>query len=656
MRRSAIAVTVGVIAYGVGTAARAAVPAYVDLSLEQLMKIEVTSAAKRPESIVNTPAAVFVLTGEDIRRMGARSIPEALRMVPGLNVAQVTSSIWAISARGFNGRFANKLLVLMDGRSVYTPLFSGVYWDRQDTLLEDIDRIEVIRGPGAALWGANAVNGVINIITKNARDTQGTYIAGSAGTDDEQHGATRYGGQIGDRGHYRVYGKAFNAGSQTGSDGGDGSDDWRSAQAGFRMDLDGADGDAWHVQGATSTSVVGDTFLQPSITAPYSTRLSDDATVTSSFVMGSWGQDLGPRDRVELRTSFQSERFDDPRISQERNTIDVEAQHRVAVGTRHDIVWGVGGRYSQDSIDETFLFEFEPDSDDHYLINAFVQDTVKFWDGAVEVTLGTKLEYNSYTAFEVQPNARALWHVTDRHAVWGAVSRAVRTPSRAENDVSISPTVIPPTSAAGLPTALRFTGSRATESEELLALEAGYRWQASDTLSFDLAGFYNFYDRLVSASTGQAFVTSRGGVPYVVVPFESNNDGEADVYGFEVVGNWQPFDDLRLQGWYAFHESDVADNSDSNYQIGVRSLFNVTPTVTFDTTIRHVSEIESADIDAYTELGLRLAWRPTPMLELAIVGQNLLHDDRLEFGNDDFAGSRATKVERAVFASASLKF
>lgn len=497
-----------------GARGQAAVPDYADMSLEQLMKLEVTSAAKRPESIVNTPAAVYVLTSEDIRRMGARSVPEALRMVPGLNVAQITAGVWAISARGFNSRFANKLLVLVDGRSVYTPLFSGMYWDRQDALLENIERIEVIRGPGAALWGANAVNGVINIITKHSRDTQGTHLSAGAGTGDELRGTVRHGATLGDEGYYRVHGTAFSVGSRENSDGTAGSDDWRSGQSGFRLDLKDSDGGDWQVQGGTLRTVVGDSLTRPSLSAPYSSTQSVDANVESSYLLSSWGQDLGPGERLELRTSFQHERYDDPRLEQERSTVDVEATHRFRIGERQQVVWGIGGRYSQDDIYSSSQFIFEPESDDQYLVTAFAQDTLMLWAGAVEFTFGSKFEYNNYTGIEVQPNARALWHVNDRHTVWAAVSRAVRTPSRAENDVELVAAIAPPsTSTGGLPTEIRYVGSRSTVSEELLSLEAGHRWQAADNLSFDLAAFYNFYDRLTSASVGQTYFSTAGGTP-----------------------------------------------------------------------------------------------------------------------------------------------
>jgi len=647
-----------VAAWGIATAVPtcpAVAQDYADLTLEQLMNIEITSAAKRPESIENTPAAVFVLTNEDIRRMGARSIPEALRMVPGLNVAQITSSSWSISARGFNGRFANKLLVLIDGRSVYTPLFSGVYWDRQDTLLQDVERIEVIRGPGAALWGANAVNGVINVITKNARATHGTFLSAGAGSDDEIRGAARYGGSLGENGHYRVYGKAFNEGSRPGSDGVGGADDWRSANAGFRIDLDDPTGDTWHFQGGSFSSVLGDGYVGPTLTAPYTERLEVDGDVSGNYMLGSWSRELAAGNQIELRAYYQRESFDDPRVDEARDMVDVEALHRVAIGDRHRVVWGVGGRYGRDDLGENFAVNFEPDSDELYLVNAFAQDTVQFFGGDVEVTAGTKFEYNSYTGLEIQPSIRGIWHLDDRNSVWTSVSRAVRTPSRAENDLDIAAIVLPP-AAGGLPSAIRFVGDPSVRSEELLALEAGYRWQALHSLSFDISGFYNLYDRLVSSTAGTPFVTTSNGTPYVVVPLNTANDGEADVYGFELVGNWQPSDSLRLQGWYSFLQTDYALSADSNHQVAVRSLFNLTPTVTLDATARYVSEVDINDTDGYAELGIRLAWRPVPNLELAIVGQNLLHSERLELKGDALAGTISTEAERSVFGSVTLKF
>lgn len=631
---------------------------YSSLSLEQLMNIEITSAAKRPVSILDTPAAAFVLTNDDIRRSGARSVPEALRMVPGLDVAQVSANSWAVSSRGFNGRFANKLQVLVDGRSLYTPLFSGVLWDQQDILLDDIDRIEVIRGPGASLWGANAVNGVINIITKNAADTQGGYASGTIGTNDEGRSEFRYGGTFGDQGHYRVFGKAFTEGDRTETDGTDGADDWRSGSGGFRADFTDPGGDVWFLQGGTFRNTLGGSFVIPTLTSPYSQRDESDLIHNGTYVLGSWTRDLAANNRLEVRSYVQHNTLTDPRISEERTTADLELEHHLLVAGRHNIVWGIGGRYSADDLQDSDVFSIEPDSDQQYLVNGFVQNTVGFWQNAVEFTVGTKLEYNNYTGLEVQPTARALWHVTDRHTAWVSVSRAVRTPSRAENDVDLSFAVAPPSTASGLPTEVRLLGDHSVVSEELLAFEAGHRWQVNDKMSFDLSAFYNLYDRLSSTKADSAYLSSSGGTLHVVQPYMITNNDEADVYGFELVGNWQIQPNARLQGWYALLQEKHYAGANPNHQAAVRLQMNLSPTVTLDANARYVSELDSSDVDGYAELGLRLAWRPQPGLEFAIAGQNLLHQRHLEFRTDeDISGlGLATQVERSIYGTATLRF
>lgn len=351
---------------------------YTELSLEQLMQVEITSVAKRPASVLDSPAAVYVLTNEDIRRSGARSIPEALRFVPGLNVARTSSSGWAISARGDNSSFANKLQVMIDGRSIYTPLFSGVFWDRHDTLLEDIERIEIIRGPGASLWGANAVNGVINVITKNAKDTQGTYLSAGYGTGDEVQGSARYGGTAGRNGHYRVYGKALYEGAEQAIDGGDGADDWLSARGGFRVDATGPEGDVWQLQGASFGSEVGSAGILPSLSAPYSSTQELETDVYGQYALASWSRELSETNKIEVRGYVQRTTFEDDRLREERNIIDLEADQNLTVADRHQIVWGIGARYSNDNIRETDIYRFGDADDSQYLVNGFFQDTMSF--------------------------------------------------------------------------------------------------------------------------------------------------------------------------------------------------------------------------------------------------------------------------------------
>ncbi len=645
--------------------ASSAVGDYSEMSLEQLMRIEVTSAAKRPVSVADTPAAVYVLTNDDVRRSGARSIPEALRLVPGLNVAQISNQSWAISARGFNNAFANKLLVMIDGRSVYTPLFSGVFWNRQDLLLEDVDRIEVIRGPGASLWGANAVNGVINIITKNASETQGTYLFAGAGSNDDVEAAARHGGALSDDAHYRVYGKTRSVGARELGDGTAGADDFREGRGGFRADGMTENGDSWHLQGASFGGVSGSTYDMLSLNTPYSSRTNDDDTTRGSYLLGSWSRDLAPDNRVEVRSYIQREVWEGDEISEERNIVDIDADHRFRLGDNHTVVWGVGGRYSNDEVTGNFRYQVTDENADQYMVNAFVQDTIALWDGDVSLTLGTKLEYNSYTGVELQPNARALWRVTPDHNVWAAVSRAVRTPSRAERDADISIGVLSPAAAPlvgipniGLPVDLRVRGSSDLESEELLALEIGHRWTASPTVSFDTAAFYNFYDNLVSTSIATATVESDGSTSYLELPIQFENGGSADVYGVELVANWRPTEALALQGWYALLQGDTVDptgGSGPDYQMALRAQYDVTPDVSLDVMGRIVGELPEPETGGYGELAVRVAWRPQANIELALTGQNLLHEKRTEFASDGFV-SYGTKVERSVFASLAVRF
>jgi len=629
---------------------------YTDLSLEQLMRVEITSVAKRPVSILDSPAAVYVLTNDDIRRTGARSIPEALRQVPGLNVARISSGGWAISARGDNSVFANKLLVLVDGRSVYTPLFSGVYWDRNEILLEDIDRIEVIRGPGASVWGANAVNGVINIITKSSKDTQGTYLSAGYGTGDEKQVVGRHGGTLGESGHYRVYGKGFEEGAQEALDGGEAADDWRSARGGFRMDVTGSNGDTWQLQGASFGNNTGNSVTEPSFSAPYRSTRVFDSNVQGGFVLGSWSRQISPTNTVQVRSFAQRTVLEDWRVDEERNIFDIEADQSLTVGDRHKVVWGMGGRYSNDSISSSDEISLSKTEDEQYLINGFLQDTIGFWDDRVQVTLGSKIEYNSYTGLEIQPSARALWHVNDRHTIWGAVSRAVRTPSRVEDGVDLLVDVTPPSSIRPFATETRFIGNSDLKSEELLALEAGHRWEFSKRLSFDLAAFYNFYDRRLSADLGETYFVTRSGGTNLVVPFNVNNDGEGDSYGFELLVNWRPLDAVRVQGWYSLLEQSEPTAGDPEHQASLRVSYDISDTVVLDAFGRYVSELGDGAVSAYGEAGARIAWSPRPFLELALVGQNLIRDDHLEFSPDGFTGTNSTRIERSVYGSVTLRF
>ena len=458
-----------------------------ELSLEELMDIEVTSVSKRPERLSETASAIQVITQEDIRRSGATRLPEALRLASNLEVAQIDSRRWAISARGFNSPFSNKLLVLIDGRTVYTPLFAGVFWDVQDTLLEDIDRIEVISGPGATLWGANAVNGVINIITKDAKDTQGTLLAGGGGTELRGFGGVRYGGAVAPNFRYRIYGKYFDRDGTVLPDGRDASDDWHQGQGGFRMDWDASESDVFTVQGDG-----------------YDGRISqagaDAIDVSGANVIGRWSHTFYEGSELTLQLYYDRTHRDIPgEVSEDLDTYDVDFQHRFPLGERHDIVWGLGYRLIEDDVGNSPAVAFLPPQVSRQWFSGFVQDEIALVKDRVHLTLGTKIEHNDYTGFEFQPSGRLAWRLSEQQILWSAISRAVRTPSRIDRELFLR--VDDPD--------LRIDGGPDFESEELLAYELGYRVQPFSRLGLSLAAYYNDYDDLRSRESQSACGRSR---------------------------------------------------------------------------------------------------------------------------------------------------
>ena len=638
------------------------------LSLEQLMQLEVTSVSKRPERLSDAAAAVYVITQEDIRRSGATSIPEALRLAPGVEVARIDSSKWAITARGFNSRFANKLLVLIDGRSVYTPLFSGVFWDQQDTLLADVERIEVIRGPGATLWGANAVNGVINIITKPAAQTQGSLVAGALGGEQASL-AARHGAQLGGNTALRVFGKGFSRDAGR-TAAGEGEDEWRQQRGGFRLDSQPTDGDSLTVSGETFASSAGETFLTPTLVAPFSITQSDDAETAGGHLLGRWDRQLSGRSNASLQAYYQRTSINDPRIAERRDIFDLEAQHDVALGERHRLVWGLGYRVTADEVDSSSTIVLDPDSRTSHLFSGFLQDTIALIPNELDLTLGTKLEHNDFTGVEVQPNARLSWLPAANQAVWAAVSRAVRTPSRAESDVSINQATLPPGTAANpsaLPAFLRAVGDPDFESEELVAYEAGYRIQVDPQLTFDLTTFYNDYDELRGARLGSAFLETSPLPPHLVVPALVDNVLEGQTYGFEIVADWRPIHWWRLQGTYSLLRVELhakpgaatgAEDEEGyspQQQAALRSYVDLSENLTFDAALRFVDRLPALGVSSYLALDARLGWRAAPGLEVALVGRNLLDDSHPEFGSETLAIS-PTEVERSAFVTVQWRF
>jgi iron complex outermembrane receptor protein len=621
------------------------------LSLEQLMDIEVTSVSKKAEKLGDAPAAVTVISQEDIQREGVTSIPEALRYVPGLDVGRIDAQTWAISARGFNDEFANKLLVLMDGRSVYTPLFSGVFWDVQDTVLEDIERIEVIRGPGASLWGANAVNGVINIMTKSAKDTQGWLVSGGGGTEDQAFGTVRYGGQLNDTVYYRVYGKYFLQDNSALPNGDDAHDRWNMERGGFRVDWDASPDNKLTFQGDLYGGGSDQAFTVPTASLPFAASVFDRQNVSGANVLGRWTHEFANASELTVQTYYDRTARDTTIFSEVRNTFDLDLQHHVAVGDRNDVVWGLGYRVTADDVKNTATVSLSPDARSLQLFSAFVQDEITLVRDRLRLTIGSKFEHNDFTGFEIQPSARLLWTPNHQNSFWASISRAVRTPSRVDEGVAINPPGAPPGFAT-------IHGSDEFRSESLLAYEVGYRAQPAKKLSLDIAAFYNVYD---SQRTAEPI-----GGPTAATVIDNGMDG--DVYGVEPSVRWEVTNRWRVNAGYTYlrmhlfldansHDttSVAAEGDNPQQQFFLTSMLDLPHNLQFDGTLRYVDSLPNQHVPSYTEMDLRLAWKPTKNIEFSVVGQNLLHNRHAEF-TPTVIISQQTEVERSVSAKVTLWF
>lgn len=602
------------------------------LSIEELMQIDVTSVSRRSEPVSAAAAAVTVVTAEDIRRAGVTSLPEALRLVNALEVARFDSRTWAISARGFNIGTANKLLVLIDGRTVYTPVFSGVFWDVQDLVLEDVDRIEVIRGPGAALWGANAVNGIINVITKSARETQDGLAKLGVG-DEERFAALRYGGALGERTWYRTYAKYRFVDALALAAGGSAEDPLRMAEGGFRVDGDRTDRDSFTFQGQVYRGVIGE------LTRP-------DTDVNGGFLLGRWARRYSASSSLDLRVYWdRSHRAVPSQFEQDHlDTWDLDLQRRLPLGGRHDLVWGLGYRISSDELRSTPLVAWEPGSRTIQLFSAFAQDEISVVPQRLRLMVGVKLEHHESTGLEVQPSLRVAWTPDDRQMLWGAVSRAVRAPTRLDEDARFRFNGI-----------VIVRGSRDFESERVLAYELGYRLQPRPAASLEIATFYNVYDDLRSQEPPAS------GLPF---PITLGNGLNARTHGAELRLNTQASSWWRLFASYMYFHKDlsfdpasrdrtggVAEGDDPKQQYALRSYMDLGDRVELDAWVRHVDRLPAPFVPGYTELTLHLGWRPTDRLELALVGQNLLHERHVEFST-----ALPKAVERSVYGRATWRF
>jgi iron complex outermembrane receptor protein len=647
------------------------IPDVTALSMEDLMNMQVTSVSKRTQKVADAAAAIFVITEEDIERSGARSIPEALRMVPGLQVARIDENKWAIGSRGFNGRFDNKLLVLIDGRSVYTPLFSGVFWNVQDVLLEDVDRIEVIRGPGATLWGANAVDGVINIITKPAQATQSGIIVADVGTEEQTTESVRYGGKIGDKGYYRAYTKYFDWEPSTDITGRNAQDGWNALRGGFRSDWTASRADSLTVQGDVYHSGFGETLTTPSLAPPYSNTFSNTGEYSGGNVLGRWNHTFG-RSSTSLQMYYDRTNIADNSLFIDHESVyDIDFQNDLHVGQSHELVWGLGYRSIQDQNGSSFTVSLQPNHSSLNQFSAFVQDEISLLHQRLRVTIGSKFEHNDFTGFEVEPNVRFLGNISKNQSVWAAISRAVRTPALTEEGLRLNEAVVPagtPPFNSPLPVVEAVFGSRQFQSEDLLAYEIGYRVQATNSFSADIAAFYNNYSNLRTAEPGVPFVEGNPTPTDLVVPFVAANKMSGGTYGIEPFAEWRVLPKWRLQGSYTYLQMNIHKNSNSldptpdnpngaspKHQFYFRSSVDLPKHFEQDLSVRYVDKLTGLNIPSYYSLDAGLRWKPLPALEFSVGGENLLDDRHLEF-IPEFINTLPTLVGRSYRGSITWRF
>lgn len=617
-------------------------PLLTELSLEDLMMVEIetTTAARKPQAVGQTPAAVHVLTADDLRRSGATTLPEALRLVPGLNVARTGSSSWAVSARGFNDLYANKMLVLVDGRSVYTPLFSGTYWDTLDLPLDTVERIEVVLGPGAALWGANAVNGIISIVTKSAASTRGLELSALGGNEDRAQGYARYGDRLGADGSYRVWARYADRDDSRTVGGADLGDAWNALTAGFRMDWGSGERDDFTVDGGLMSLDQEITAPVLTSTPPFGDVVSVNSRPKGGFLRGRWSRELGESSSLDLQASFDhTERVVPTVFGDRRSAFDLDLQHHTRLGESHDVVWGVGYRGSSlEIVEQSFAIGVLDDQHFDSLFSSFVQDDISLVQGLWNLILGAKLEHNDYTGFEFQPSVRTLWNVSESQVGWAAVSRAVRSPSQYEAEGIIPVGVVP----GAPPTFLTIMGDDQFRPEELIAYEVGYRNQFSRRAALDVAVFYNVYDDLRSFEPGTPFV--QGGS--VVVPLLVRNLGAADTWGGEVALDWRVGDCTRVRPSYGLlqiqYRNDPAsadtttgpgeEGSAPQHQASLWINHALTRDWDLDAALFYVDELANGAIPEYWRLDLRAEWRASADLAFVAGAQGLLHDEEPEFG------------------------
>ncbi len=635
-----------------------------DLSLEDLMNIEVTSVSKKEQRVSQTGAAIFVITAEDIRRSGAINVPDVLRMVPGVHVAQLDANIWVITIRGFSDRFADKVLVLIDGRTVYTPTSSGVYWDQQDVPLEDIERIEVIRGPGGTVWGANAVNGVISITTKDADRTPGSLLSAVAGSQETAGGLLQHGGKLGKSGAYRLFGKYLGTANLRLVDNTQGADGWHVLHSGFRSDLAVFARDTATIQGdflGTSEGEVLNVVLSNAL--PQQPTFVSRTTVSAGNILARWTHVAANNSDMSLQAYYDGYDRHEEGGYEGRRTFDLDFQDHWKANSRHDIVWGLGYRTTSDNLTPKYSKSFHPQQRVDNLFSAFLQDEIRLAD-SLHLIVGSRAEHNGYTGFEFEPSAQIVWTVAKGQELWVSAARAIRQPARADTAIRIDVATLPVNGTDFGVVEIMANPNR--KAEELIGYQFGYRAEIGTRLSLDFASFWNRYHHLQTDEPAPSFFTSSPPPPHFVFPEISDDHAHARTYGAEIFANWNVTDHWQISPGYAFLQMQVRPDASSKdmsvsgvagdapkHGFQIRSQVSLPHRLDWDATLYFVGALPDQAVPSYTRADMRIGWRVGEFVEFSVVGQNLLTPRHAEFGDD---APLHTLAQRNLFGKVTWRF
>jgi iron complex outermembrane receptor protein len=635
-------------------------------SLEDLMDIQVSTVSKKQEKLSHTASAIFVITAQDIWQSSATNIPDLLRMVPGLDVAQINANTWAISARGLNGRFSNELLVLLDGRSVYSPTTDGVFWDVLDLPLEDVERIEVIRGPGASVWATNAVNGVINIITKKASETAGALVVAGGGTVDQGFGTVQYGGNVGKNTSFRAFAKYLNDDHFPNSSGQDGGDGWALSRIGFRTDTILSPRDSLSFEGDLYRGREGNPSIGiASITSPPIPDVELKVNLGGGFLEGMWNHTYSPDAGMSLQVSYDEyERNDN--LGETRGTSDIAFQHHFAWGGRQNLSWGIEYRYSRSRTVGSLLVSLNPPNRGTQLFSSFVQDEIAILPDHLFLTVGTKFENGYFSGFDLQPSVRVAWTPSAERTLWAAVSDADRNP--AATDTSIVSNLGGFTGPNG-PVALRLLGNPNLSSEKTIAYEAGYRMSLAEQLSLDFAAYYNDQYDQETTEPGAPFFEPTPAPPHLVVPLVYANLSYGESHGFEIAANWKVASRWTLSPGYEFEQIHMhlkptsqnttsvpeAEGSSPVHSAQLRSHLALPRGLSWDASAYFVDRLADPVIPAYTRFDTGLTWQWNKKSSLRFVGQNLLKDRHEEFV-DSLGSAGTTLIKRSAYVEWTWQF